>query len=638
MEIEMDCPLPPSSIAGPTKNLSFWSIVIIAANTMNGPGLTTIPASAQNAGLVTYTVLVALSTFITAYVVRQLSLLIWSGNSWGYKQAVSTLEEAKDDDDEEEEEATNQPNLANNDMVALTTKAFASSPPPKNGARIDKDNSSPSTAKVITSIAMVGCALALALAQMMLCAKIADATIVAALGSNCGVGVLELCHRPLSRLSHPSSITHVTTTDDEDEDDDDDEELFQEWPLTASSPPSSLDNVEVPSDEDKASQRREYENRRNAVHCTQSLSMASFADGEEPVPTALITAGLIGASVTTMALASVDLDSMIYAQYVLFACLLFACGRFWLALSAPHSLEFSGTAAGVWYYVGPRPFDAVGPTLFNFAFVVTAPALSCSSQNSNQAANSLITACVVMGVLYTLLGWVGAPAAAAAAMRLTNNEGGEADAQHVIVDDNLLSLVLLRGTLSSSADHNDATSASFWDVLSVIIFGVSQLAAIPVYCELARDTLSTHVGVFSRRMTFFLCHVAPWLVCVVTYNSRMFELFIEWSSLLLLGFCNFSLPLLLHIMTTTSTTHDADQTNGIHGTVNDDLCLAQVPVLEKKWPDISLVVYSLVTGSIAGVIVQRIAGSFFLAQIVFMATVSLIFLYYRKNKTHLHPY
>lgn len=86
----------------PVSKLSFWAIVAIAANTMNGPGLTTLPAVAQSAGRITYAVLVVLATCVTCYVVKRLCVLIWtkklhrycpeleesdivalSGNAWG---------------------------------------------------------------------------------------------------------------------------------------------------------------------------------------------------------------------------------------------------------------------------------------------------------------------------------------------------------------------------------------------------------------------------------------------------------------------------------------------------------------------------------------------------------------------------
>jgi hypothetical protein len=355
------------------------------------------------------------------------------------------------------------------------------------------------------------------------------------------------------------------------------------------------------------------------VHCTSSLSMKPFTPAavtttpteheehvegsefiflkkEEPElqmqpsqanpdpnpPMCLITAGLVIASTITISLASVDQSSMLIAQYVLLGCLLLACTRFYVTLQSS-DVEEQSCDEHPHLILGDRPFDAVGPVLFNFAFVVTAPPLSCGADGMNGAIRALTTATLIMGSLYIIIGWAGAPAAVCA---------GD--------DNNLLSLVLRR-------------SRGTWDILSVIVFGLSQLAAIPVYCELARETMDSHIRLVSPKTAFLVCHVAPWVMCAMTYNSELFESFVEWSSLLLLGFCNFSLPLLLDLMIKE---HGVVLPNGRH-----------------QWktgqgPDMVLWVFSMVSASLSAVIVQRMTESLLLAEGAFMATVLLIFNYY----------
>ena len=60
------------------SKLSFWAIVVIACNTMNGPGLTTLPSIGNSAGKVTFSILVILATFVTSFVVKRLCSVIWS--------------------------------------------------------------------------------------------------------------------------------------------------------------------------------------------------------------------------------------------------------------------------------------------------------------------------------------------------------------------------------------------------------------------------------------------------------------------------------------------------------------------------------------------------------------------------------
>jgi hypothetical protein len=109
------------------------------------------------------------------------------------------------------------------------------------------------------------------------------------------------------------------------------------------------------------------------------------------------------------------------------------------------------------------------------------------------------------------------------------------------------------------------------------------------------------------------CHVAPWLICALTYNSLLFESFIEWSSLILLGFANFSLPLLLDLLLKE---HGIKSSDGSHhwapGTGLDTVF----------W------LFNFVTAGIAAVIVQRMTASNLLAELVFMATVLVILAFY----------
>ena len=353
----------------------------------------------------------------------------------------------------------------------------------------------------------------------------------------------------------------------------------------------------------------------NFVHCTKNLSMKPFVPElviaedhdfvspsnadyskvhvpEKPKvsapPMTLITLGLLISATITISLASVDQSSMITAQYVLFGFLLLACASFCRTLHLQSASTSSSNQNDCHQkpdmILGPRPFDAMGPVLFNFAFVVTAPPLSCGAQGLNGAIQALTIAIVVMGTLYLIVGWFGAPAAVCA---------GSGD------DTNLLSLVLKGGSVV--------------DIASTITFGLSQLAAIPVYCELARETMDTHIQAVLPKTSFWLCHVAPWAICAISYNSELFESFVEWSSLLLLGFCNFSLPLLIEL---TLKEQKPSTTN---------LMIRRAP---GQGPDPVLWVYALVSSSIMAVIVQRISDNILLSEMAFMITLLSIFYYY----------
>ena len=535
-------PSPPRASNGATKqNLSFAAIMIIACNTMNGPGLTTLPNVAHSGGQLAFVVLVYLAVATTVFCVKRLCLLMWQQNP-EHHHAGPVLEETdlvalsaaawqpKQVDPQYatlpvQEESLNEGHDA---VQSIQIEPTILQPPPLQQSK----------ARRMASLAMVGCALALALAQMMLCAKIADSMIVASFGKNCGLGWDASFHCTSNLSMQPFAAAPVRTD-------------------------SEVDPTAESINDDTAIIHTSAEdvNTTNQILSTPS----------SPPPTCLLTVGLLIASSITVSLASVDQSSMLTAQYILFACLLLACLQFCRTMSTntaecrADAEDDDFEAPSLW---GASPFDAVGPVLFNFAFVVTVPPLASAAPSGlNSAVQPLGAATLLMGALYCIVGWMGAPAVAC----LSKSEGS--------TDDNLLSLVL-QGT------------PSFWDVLSVIVFGLSQLAAIPVYCCMGQEVMEGHIRLFSSKINFILCHVAPWVLCVITYNSALFEAFVEWSSLILLGFSNFSLPLLLEMRLHPEQKHD-----GV------------------------LWVFCLVSSSIAAVIVQQLLGSLFITQIAFLAVM-----------------
>jgi hypothetical protein len=544
-----------------SPKLSFTAIVVIAANTMNGPGLTTLPSIASASGQVTFSVLVTVAALITSFVVHRLVSVMW--NAHHHHQYQQQYQQQHDDealikqiptasstsDDNEFEnllENTEDGGGAGVNIVVIPVKVNSAS---RRRPRLKETDIVVLSEKLfglkkLASLAMIGCALSLALAQMMLCAAIADSMLVASVGQSCGLGMFDIyCTSNLSMKPFQMMV--------------------------------------IPQDDDN-----------------NNMDMATTP------PVSLISAGLVLASSITISLATVDLDSLVVAQYFLFGCLLVACSRFYSTLRDMGDVAFSEQDA-TWFgeedtsllllpatapfWIGPRPFDAVGPILFNFAFVVTAPPLVCGADSPASGTRALVVACVLMGALYILIGRVGANAA-------TNTGFG--------LDDNLLSLVLRGRHDPDSLDVWDI-GVDVWDIGAVSLFGLSQLASIPVYCELARETIRVHLQVTHNKplALFVASHVCPWILVALTYNSALFEEFVDWSSLLLLGFANFSLPLLLdHVYT-------------------------QRLKLDEGGRRCNYVVWglALITAGISAVIVQQLTESLALAQLVFTVTTLAVF-------------
>ena len=141
---------------------------------------------------------------------------------------------------------------------------------------------------------------------------------------------------------------------------------------------------------------------------------------------------------------SVDLDEMMSVQYFLFACLVISAVRFSSVLKGMANGLEGGSGEGdalqsessVNWFVGPNPFQCVGPIMFNFAFIVTSPPSVCLAKKEHIAYKALGMSCIVMGTLYTMVGLSGASVSNAVSSGMI--KGGD--------DTNLLSLILLSGS------------------------------------------------------------------------------------------------------------------------------------------------------------------------------------------------
>jgi hypothetical protein len=68
------------------KHLSYSAILVLAANTMNGPGITTLPDVAVDAGLFLYIFLIVVSVKMASFVCARMVFAMWSSvnNAGGY--------------------------------------------------------------------------------------------------------------------------------------------------------------------------------------------------------------------------------------------------------------------------------------------------------------------------------------------------------------------------------------------------------------------------------------------------------------------------------------------------------------------------------------------------------------------------
>ena len=132
-----------------------------------------------------------------------------------------------------------------------------------------------------------------------------------------------------------------------------------------------------------------------------------------------------------------------------------------------------------------------------------------------------------------------------------------------------------------------------------------------VYCLLAKETLINDAGV-APLPSFLLSNVLPWILVALTYNAAFFEAFVNWSGLLILGYANFSIPLLLDLkLKKVRWLRAMSKGSKAH---NDD---AGTTAMTKG-------VFVLVTASITLVIVQSISGSLILSLVAFVFAAGLM--------------
>ena len=178
------------------------------------------------------------------------------------------------------------------------------------------------------------------------------------------------------------------------------------------------------------------------------------------------TIGWVIAASASVAMGSVDLDEMMSVQYFLFACLVISAVRFSSVLKGMadglegESGDGAAQQSSVNWFVGPNPFQCVGPIMFNFAFIVTSPPSVCLAKKEHIAFKALGMSCIVMGTLYTMVGLSGASVSNAVSSGMI--KGGD--------DTNLLSLILLSG----SGDR-----PSMLDLSMIGLFGFSTVASVP---------------------------------------------------------------------------------------------------------------------------------------------------------------
>ena len=115
-------------------------------------------------------------------------------------------------------------------------------------------------------------------------------------------------------------------------------------------------------------------------------------------------------------------------------------------------------------------------------------------------------------------------------------------------------------------------------------------------------------------LSFLLSNVLPWILVALTYNASFFEAFVNWSGLLVLGYANFSLPLMLDLKLK-KVRADIAMSMSTNISQPDD---------DEQTTTITKGVLIIITASITGVIVMSISDSLLLAGLAFGSLVAIM--------------
>lgn len=237
--------------------------------------------------------------------------------------------------------------------------------------------------------------------------------------------------------------------------------------------------------------------------CTSSINLQPFGHRS------CVSLGFLVCMILCVGLGSLDLKENLIPQLLSFGCFVVSVTCF--------LVQFVANEADPAHYVpladvGPDPSVTLGVVIFNFAFVVAVPSLLAESMPGVDVKEAMCTAVGVMLVVYLAFGLTGG------------------HAFHHSHADVLTSLL-------TSAAPAQTKLAAFGFALAIV-------PCIPIYTVLVKENL-LQAGL-TWRSAFLYSNIVPWMVAMVAYTSRAFGDIVDWSSLLVSGFVNFAIPLLVY--------------------------------------------------------------------------------------------
>lgn len=243
---------------------------------------------------------------------------------------------------------------------------------------------------------------------------------------------------------------------------------------------------------------------------TSDKSLQPFGTGKYAV-----SVGFIVDMAMCTSLSFFDLSDNMIPQYLSYGATVFAMIVFgWQLLLQPPLSDESPPALPA---VGDDASMIVGVAVFNFAYIIAIPSLYAEMSPTAKFTPSMWSAVLYMLVLYCYVGLAGGA---------VTPEGDTSG--------NILNLFIVPGSPGITR-------------LAVFTYAFALVLPIPVYVILLRRNLELGGIVPAGGPAVFTSNAIPWGLALVCYLQPWFGALINWSSLLCLGFINYSIPLAIVI-------------------------------------------------------------------------------------------
>jgi len=170
--------------------------------------------------------------------------------------------------------------------------------------------------------------------------------------------------------------------------------------------------------------------------------------------------------------------------------------------------------------IGKDMSGVLGTVIFNYAFVITVPSWVNEKKESVSINKSIWSATSIATLFYLAIGLFGA-------MAFDFN-----------ISDDLLTVI------------NDRSSGVSHIIAQVCVYlfpAVALLSSIPVYSIIMRYNLVEN-NICRKSVANFWAVIFPWLISVFFYSGVGLLDLINWASLLVNGFINFVIPMIIYIV------------------------------------------------------------------------------------------